>query len=186
MTYTLIAHTELTGTQASVTFSSIPATFTDLLLVGSARTSGTVGQSSLLYRLNNSQTGYSGRSLIGTGSSASSGTLGILDSSAAGGNWGRAAFVGINGGSDTTSSTFANFSFYLPNYKSSVAKSLSLDAVTENNGTTAYQEITALLWSGTDAVTSFSLAAYVASYVAGSSFTLYGITAGSSGGVVVS
>ena len=58
MTYTLIAHTELTGTQASVTFSSIPATFTDLLLVGSARTSGTVGQSSLLYMLIISQPGY--------------------------------------------------------------------------------------------------------------------------------
>lgn len=182
----LIQTQTLGSTQASVTFSSIPATFTDLYLVFSGRGSGNVGNTTLLYRLNDSQTGYSGRSLLGTGSSASSGTLSILDAPVAGGNWGRASFVGVNAGTDTTSNTFSVSSFYLPNYRSSVAKSLSFESVTENNGTTAYQDIVALSWTGTDAVTSFSLAAYQSSFVSGSSFSLYGITAGSSGGVTVS
>lgn len=172
MTYTLIAHTELASAQAEIVFSSIPATFTDLLVVASLRTS-TVN-ADIGIKLNNSTSNFSNRYLIGNGSSASSGS--------AIGN-----FLGTTSRSDMTASTFGNVQVYIPNYRLAAAKSLSSDSVSENNGTFANQVISAILWNDTSAITSLSLySVFGGDLVQFSSATLYGITSGSSGGVVVS
>jgi hypothetical protein len=187
MTYTLIAHTELTGTQSAIEFNSIPQTFTDLLLVVSARsnrstnnfyTNGKLG-------INNSTTGYSMRNLTGqfdgSSNAVTSGT-GLND------NVWAFTFPGNN----TTASTFGNAQFYFPNYTGSTAKSVSLDHVSEHNAQDflSWQVgILAGLTTQTAAITSIQIGIRsldTASLVSGSSATLYGITAGSSGGVVVS
>jgi hypothetical protein len=73
-TYTPIATTTGTGSSASVTFSSIPATYTDLVLI----VSGTLvsgGDSGVELRFNGtspSSSSYSGTTIGGDGSSASS------------------------------------------------------------------------------------------------------------------
>lgn len=73
-TYTPIATTNGTGSSGSVTFSSIPATYTDLVLV----VSGTLvsgGDSGLELRFNGTGSGstsYSGTLLDGNGTAASS------------------------------------------------------------------------------------------------------------------
>jgi hypothetical protein len=178
MTYTLIAHTELTSSQASITFSSIPATFTDLKLVFSLRGDASSAYNDSFVQFNGDTGGnYSFRRLYGTGSSAAS------DAASSGSNFGR---VGSSVGSTSTASTFANGEVYIPNYRSSAAKSFSSDGVTENNGAGAFQVIYADLYSGTSPITSLTLNGLSTNFISGSSATLYGITAGSSGRVVVS
>jgi hypothetical protein len=67
-TYTPIATTTGDGSSATITFSSIPSTYTDLILVLAGETS-TV--SDFTYRVNSdSGTNYSRTLMIGTGSSA--------------------------------------------------------------------------------------------------------------------
>jgi hypothetical protein len=174
----LIAHQELTSAAASITFSSIPATFTDLYLVVSARTdvSSVFGYAKI--KFNGSSSSYSIRGLQGDGSSAYS--------------FNNSIFFWNLAGASATASTFGNASFYIPNYTSAANKSISHDGVFENNATGAHATIQAGLWSVTDPITSISLSssnsglADAGNFVSGSSATLYGITAGSSGGVTVS
>lgn len=173
MSMTLIAHTELGSAQAEIVFSSIPATFTDLLCVFSVRSAG--AQQDFGLKFNTSTANFSNRYLIGAGSgSPFSGTS-------------PANFLGVLVGSGQTASTFANGQLYVPNYAGSSNKSYSVDSVGENNATAAYQNILAGLWSQTTAINSLSIYQINGNDVAQySSATLYGITAGSSGGVVVS
>lgn len=162
-TYTLIEAKTLSSTTASVTFSSIPSTYTDLVLNVSIRSSS--GTPWLNMRFNGATTNYSGRRLEGNGStagSASNSTSGYMT-------------LGIMGGSSDTASTFSSHSIYVPNYASANYKSLSTDGVTENNATAAYANLTANLWSDTAAITSILLIPEVGSFVQYSTFYLYGI-----------
>jgi hypothetical protein len=175
MTYTLIAHTELGSAQANITFSSIPATFTDLYLVTSLRNStANTPSGGRAFRLdfNNYATLATSAALQGQGSGTpTSFTLNFFTQTS----------------TDDTSGTFGSGSIYIPNYRVSAPKSISIDSVGENNATASEQQITAQLWSVNDAITSIRISAPFAGGVAQfSSATLYGITAGSSGGVVVS
>ena len=169
---TLIQTVTLTSDQATITFSSIPQTFTDLYLVVSARSSSSAG-AVFLCRLNSDANNHSSRLLEGNGSSASSTSTSIA----------RAGQVNFQA---STANTFGNIAVYIPNYRLSQSKSFSSDAVTENNGTLAIADINAVLYTQTAAVTSIQLAVSSAGFAANSSASLYGITSGSSGGVVVS
>jgi hypothetical protein len=169
----VIQHQELGSSQASITFSSISQGFTDLYLVYSLRTTGNDDYWGLA--LNGSTSNFSLRSLFGTGS-------GVTSDSRSDGLVGNTANP-----NNYTASTFSNGALYIPNYKSSTAKSLSNDAVTENNATEAKQRITAMLWNVTDPINSITLnAPPTLSFVQYSSATLYGVLAGTDGIVVVS
>jgi hypothetical protein len=70
-TYTPIATTTLGSAASSYTFSSIPGTYTDLILIGSHRS--TSGINGIHIRFNgDTGTNYSSTLLYGTGSAASS------------------------------------------------------------------------------------------------------------------
>jgi len=167
-TYNLIASQVVgSGGASSITFSSIPQTYTDLKLVISARSTSTSGAIGFQF---NGDTGsnYSWRRIIGNGSSASSGS--------------GTAVTGVAGdetGTDLTASTFSNNEMYIPNYSvSGIAKSVSVDGVTENNATTAYAQLTANLWTGTGAITQITILSYggsSANLAQNSTFYLYGI-----------
>jgi hypothetical protein len=164
------------GGAASITFSAIAADWTDLYIVTSFRTgSRTSGNGGFVYEVlfNGVSANRSSRNLRGSGSSVSSIT---------------ATEIWLHGGaSDDTANTFGNSSIYIPNYTSSSAKSASIDAVNETNGTTAYQLIGAGLWNQTDAITSITLKGLFGdSLVEHSSASLYGILAGSDGITTVS
>jgi hypothetical protein len=165
-TMTLIAsNTVGSGGVSSVTFSSIPATYTDLLLKISARTNRSAVQDNLAISLNNSSSSFSGITLYGYGSGAGAFSTG--------GN----TDVSIFDGASSTASTFSNGDIYIPNYTSSNYKSWSADSVEENNNTTAYSYLNAGLWSNTAAITSITFAsANSASFVQYSTFYLYGIS----------
>ena len=177
MSMTLIQHIALGSAQTSITFSSIPQTFTDLYLVLSARADSNQGVNNWFECAvlpNNSSTGITVRNLFGVGSSTGS-------------NDDVRFSGGMIAGAATTSNTFGNNAIYFPNYRSSVNKSWSVDSVYENNGTQAFQTIVAGLWANTAAITSLVLDPRDSgNFVTGTSATLYGITAGSSGGVTVS
>ena len=77
VTYTPITSNTLTSATASVTFSSISGTYTDLVLVVSAQSAST--NVDLAMRFNSdSGTNYSNTRLYGTGSAAGSGTRTLL------------------------------------------------------------------------------------------------------------
>lgn len=158
--YELIEHKKLDTAAASITFSNIPQIYTDLVLLVTARNSANVGAATLTF--NTSGGTYSRRRLYGSGSQVYSDT-GATDFEI--------------GYSTFTASTFSSASIYIPNYRSSVAKSYSSDSVSENNGTEAYQMLIAGLWSGTDAINSITLKTYLDSgnFVQHTSATLYGI-----------
>lgn len=164
-TYKLISSVTVgAGGASSITFSSIPGTYTDLCILSSVR--NTSAGSALNMRFNSSSTGYSDKYLEGNGASASSG------SNAGGGSY---ALAGDIASSSTTASTFANSMTYIPNYASSNYKSVSADAVTENNGTTAYTDLYASLWSNTSAITQIDMFPNANTFAQYSTFYLYGI-----------
>jgi hypothetical protein len=163
-TYVAIATTTVgSGGASTISFTSIPGTYTDLLLVYSLRSS-TSGEDSLI-KFNGSSSNFSSRSLKGDGSSASSG------------NRSDNVFSASQVYSTYTANTFSNGSIYIPNYAGSNNKSFSIDTVLENNATSASSELRAGLWSNTAAITSITLENYAAgNYVQYSSATLYGIS----------
>ena len=163
-TYTLISSNVLSSSAASVTFSAIPATYTDLVLRYSARTTtGTVDN--IQTSLNGATSGFSETYLYGTGSAAVSG---------AGSAQSVLYAIYVNGGS-TTASTFTNGEFYIPSYTASQNKPFSITGGLENNATLGRVFTTAALWSSSAAITSIKLEPFN-SFVSGSSFYLYGIS----------
>jgi hypothetical protein len=151
------------GGAASINFSSIPQTATDLLVLLSGRSTSTT--SAIRVNLNGSATGFSERVLQGDGGTALSFT--------------ETTFIGHIPRSDHTSSTFGSLALYIPNYAGSSNKSFSVDAATENNATTAYADIIAGVWSNTSAITQVTLTA--SNFAQYSSASLYLITKGSGG-----
>lgn len=156
------------GGAASIQFTSIPQTGTDLLVVLSARGSTASATASSLFYLNGATTAYNAKWFYGDGSTTSS-------SSGIG--------IPVNGANSTTN-TFGNASFYIPNYASSLAKTISIEAVTENNAAEAWQNIKAHSWNGTSAVTSISVIANANTFAQYSTASLYIITKGSGGATV--
>jgi hypothetical protein len=162
-TMTLIASSTVgAGGASAVTFSSIPQTYTDLQIYATGRVS-TTPLSDLIVKFNGSSTGYTQKYIIGTGSSAVSGSQ----------TYGQ---IGVMGGSLTTANTFSTNSTYIPNYTSSNYKSFSSDDAYENNATQAYSSFWANLWSNTAAITSLEISCTSGlTMVQYSSFYLYGI-----------
>ena len=148
------------GGAANIEFASIPATYTDLLLFVSARSSTTNDY----YRINinSSALNFSGLYLGSTGTSVVTGS-----SSPA---FGRMTQSGY------TANTFGNDFWYLPNYTSSNNKSISVDAVTENNSTTSYLDLVAGLWSQSAAITNIKFVPNTGNFAQYTTATLYGIS----------
>ena len=167
-TMTLIAsNTVGSGGVTTYTFSSIPQTYTDLILKVSARTnaSGTYVDD-LILQFNSSTTNYSYTQLYGTGSAVGSGNSSGL----------AGAYAGTFDSTNATANTFGNSEMYIPNYAGSNYKSISANAVTENNATASFQNLVASLWSNTAAITSITLASLNGgSFIQYSTFYLYGI-----------
>ena len=160
---------------SSVTFSSIPQTgYTDLVVVCSVRGTRAYVFDSAQIRFNgDTGSNYSYRDLLGEGggtpASGSNTSRGISD---------RIYLVNVMPAANATASTFGSFNIYIPNYTSANYKSISVDAVGENNSSTAGDVADVLeagLWSSTAAITSITVGAYSASMTQHSTFYLYGV-----------
>jgi len=162
-TFTLIQTVTVGTATASIDFTSIPATFTDLCLKLSTRFSTSYTSDTMKISLNTLTTNFTYRQLAGNGSAAASynGTFGN---------------AGDSDANSATASTFSNMELYFPNYAGSQYKSWSADTVTENNATAAISLLIAGLWSNTAAINAIGLTPYSGgNFVQYSTASLYGI-----------
>jgi hypothetical protein len=165
-TYELIASSTIGVLgAASFDFTSIPSTYTDLLLDISVRSSQTGAANDMAIGFNGSTTSFTTRFIQGQPSlspTTNSGTSPVR-------------FAGNATSSGATSSTFSNVQIYIPNYAGSNNKSFSIDAVTENNATEAYSNLIAGLWSNTAAINQVTISASSLLFVQYSTAYLYGV-----------
>ena len=166
--YNLIATTTASTDVVSIVFSSIPQTFTDLLVVTSIRLDYGATSSSLGLFLNTAASDTSYRVLQGNGSATSSSN-----------NSGQTDFyLGEVNANSSTASVFSSGQVYIPNYTGSTQKSMSSDNCSENNAATSFQNLNAGLCTKTAAVTSITIRGFgggsgnIRQY---SSASLYGI-----------
>jgi hypothetical protein len=158
-TFTKIADVTVgSGGAASIDFSSIPSTYTDLCVKFSGSNS-TGSPQVVLISFNSSTSSFTQKYVEGNGSSASSGSI--------------ARFVASTA---DISNTFSNAEIYIPNYASANNKSFSGDSVTENNGNPAYATLNAGLWSNTSAINQVTLTQNGGNFRQYTTATLYGIS----------
>lgn len=163
------------GGASSILLDNIPQTFTDLVIKLSGRSVSTSNLIDVALRFNGSSSSYSHRYVYGTGSSTAStsnytGTDKLYFGTVTKGLW--------------TANTFGNTEIYIPNYAGSASKTVTVDSVSEQNSSEAYQFLTAGLWSNSAAITSISLFVIGDNLAQYSSASLYGITKGSGGATV--
>jgi hypothetical protein len=164
-TYKKIATTTLGSAQASVTFSTISGSYTDLVLVANWGVS--VNGDGTILRFN-SDTGnnYSDTELYGTGSSAASQRRS------------NASFIDITraiAGDGTN--IYTNAIINIQNYSNTTTYKTAL--LRSNLATGTYAGVAALvgLWRSTSAITSITILPASNNLLSGSTFTLYGIKA---------
>jgi hypothetical protein len=169
-TYTLIASNVLSSSASSVTFSSIPNTYTDLAVRVSGRSDDSSNSSNSIRFFINSNTGtvYSFTRILGNGTSVAS--------YSAPANTDELYF---NNGLSTalsTANTFGNAEIYIPNYTSSTNKPVGSFQVAETNSSPVSVGMTAGSIRITSAITTIQVTLNPTySFVTGSSFYLYGI-----------
>jgi hypothetical protein len=164
-TYKLIEGKTLSSAVSSVTFSSIPQTYTDLQLLISSRATQNVTRELVKILPNGSTTSNTRLLLFG------------YDSGSVASGSDTDKYIGWQSGNSTTANTFSNFSVYFPNYTSSNYKSYSADTVAENNSSTSWiVALNASLWSNTASLTSIEIACETSTFAVDSTFYLYGIS----------
>jgi hypothetical protein len=165
----LIETITLTSSANTITFSSIPQTYTDLLAVISARSDVADTAPLFFLRVNDQDaTNRTAKRLNGSGSAVF--IQNPTDNR-----------VGSIPGSNATANTFGNTSIYFANYSTALVKSFGSDSVTENNATAASQNLLALRHNITEEITSLVFSGGLDNFVAGSTISLYGILKGSDG-----
>ena len=161
-TYTPIATTTLGSSASSYTFSSIPSTYTDLVLVTTSKT--TSGSNDAIIRFNSdSGTNYSSTILSGSGSAASSARTS------------NATYAFLDSYGWVTSSDFNVSVTQIMNYSNSTTYKTIL---ARGNNASAGVDAIVSLWRSTSAINSITLfLAGSLTLASGSTFTLYGIAA---------
>ena len=159
LTYQPIATQTLSGTAATITLSSIPSTYTDLVLIVAP-----IGTASLQIQttMNNDNSAlYSYTGISGNGTSAESYRAS-----------GRTYILPDYYYSVTTSGGYVQYNFM--NYANTTTYKTVLMR-SSNAGTAAMANVG--LYRSTSAINRIDLTASASTFAAGSQFTLYGITA---------
>ena len=164
----LISSQTLGSAAASVTFSSIPATYTDLVLRISARQLNSGTSNSINLTFNNLNTSIYSYTLLEGGGSG----YGALSARDNGNTEGRMYYTN---GNTSTANTFSSTEYYIPSYNAAQSKPFSNFSPQENNLGTAYMNVSANLFRNNNAITSIALASNDQNFAIGSSFYLYGL-----------
>jgi hypothetical protein len=173
-TYTFIASTTIDTPASNITFSSIPATYTDLKIVASMRvTDGGEGTTPPISRCEitfNTGSSYTIQMLYGIPGASTA------VNAAGGGPGTRSFYAGAATSSNATASTFASSEYYISNYTSSNNKSFAIDNAIENNATSSEGDITSGLWSGTATISTIKINPYnLGNFAQYTTMYLYGI-----------
>lgn len=129
---------------ATIDFTSIPQTYTDLAVQFSSRTSRSDAQANVGIRFNSSLLNLNSRILRGLNTAPDSYTSATEIEFSSTGN-------------TATASVFGSAFIYITNYTSSNNKSVSLESAGETNSANAFISITAGLWSNSAAMTTVTL-----------------------------
>jgi hypothetical protein len=161
-TYTPLARTTLSSAAASVTFSSISGSYTDLILVSNL--GGSVSGEAVRIQINSdSGSNYSYTAIRGNGTSATS------ERATSATSLRISTGVGV-----TTNTSDMTIITNLQNYSNTTTfKTLISRAGQAANGT----ESSVGLWRSTSAINAIQVSNTNGNIVAGSTFTLYGILA---------
>ena len=164
-TYEPIASHTLTSSATSYTFTSVPSTFTDLVLVVNAQRSTTAENPSLTLRFN-SDTGsnYSMTNLLGNGSSASSSRQS------------NQSMMNLSYHSLPSADSFATYVISIASYTNTNVYKTVLSA----SGHASYGvQRTVGLWRSTAAITSVTVTndGSPTNFSTGCTFSLYGLAA---------
>jgi hypothetical protein len=162
-TYEPIQSQVLGSSQASVVFSTIPQTYTDLILIGNSRSAASNGADVGIQFNSDTGNNYSRTRIQGDGSTA--GSFRATNE--------NKMFGGLHNVSTDTANTFGANIWHIMNYSNSVTyKTLLIRGNRVNNNVF----LSATLWRSTAAVTSITLTTDSgASFDTGSTFVLYGI-----------
>lgn len=155
-----IADITVASPVTSVTFSSIPQGYTDLSLRLSVRTSAAADFELIRFSLNGVEGSF--RELYGTSATVGQGQAGQHR-------------IGYASGATTTANTFANGELYIPNYTGTTAKTSWADMVNENGGSVSVLSLTVNASSVTSGINSINVFLMTGSFVANSTFGLYGV-----------
>jgi hypothetical protein len=158
LTYESIATTTLASTNSTITFSSIPSTYTDLVLIGAP-----IVSASLDYKwyVNGDNTSglYSQTRLLGNGSSATSARTTAAN------------FLYLDATAPASGSV-QNFVMNFMNYANATTYKTVLVRYNDAGTETAAR---VNLWRNTNAITSITISTDTSTFAIGSQFTLYGI-----------
>jgi hypothetical protein len=162
-TYEPIQTTTLTGNQTTVTLTSIPGTYTDLVLVINAK-NDTLTNSEIRFN-SDSTTNYSMTALFGDGSTAQS----VIETSTAQASIDYISYL------YTTDFAYSNV-IQIMNYSNTTTYKTFLARA---NSAASGVDLIAGLWRQTAAITSLSILTTTGTrnFASGSTFTLYGIKA---------
>lgn len=157
-TYEKIDKATATGSESTISFTSIPATYTDLVLVFNGYTNA---QAACNLRFNNdSGTNYSQTRLLGSGSAATSDR--------------DPSLAQINAFVSTSTSNNINEIIQIQNYSNATTYKTAL---LRWNNAASYVAAIVGLWRSTSAINRVDMILSTSTYATGSTFTLYGIKA---------
>ena len=172
ITYDPIATTTLGSAAASITFSSIPSTFTDLVIAGQIRStrSGEITDQYTFVLNSDTGTNYSSTTMYDNDEAAPQVTRS-----------GNSTNIGLVRcpGPNATSGVFGTVLSNIQNYSNSTTFKTILTSWGSQGDTTFYfLGKTVTLWRNTNAITSIEVKSVTSSNLAiGTSLTLYGIKA---------
>jgi hypothetical protein len=176
--FTVIDHTELTGTAASWNVTSIPSSYDHLLIMGSVRSDyAAVYYDVMGLRFNGDDGSNYTSTLVYAGDATPTSTR-----SGAATSGGPVYCVPA---ASSTADTFGPFTMWIPHY-SNTANYKQVFAQGSNEGMTAvsyqwWMSMNAILWGSTAAIDEITISCQrnswqYADFVEFSSFTLYGVT----------
>jgi hypothetical protein len=152
-TYTQIGTAQVVGAggAANITFSSIPSTFTDLIIKISGRDNreGQILDDIRIIVNNNTSAVYAMTRIIAVP------TSGVFSGTT--GSGATEAGVGFVTAETASAQVFGNTDIYISNYASSAPKSGTIDGVSENNAAISGLVFNALYINTTDPITSIQL-----------------------------
>jgi len=170
---TVISHTEL-ASASQIQLNSIPGTYTDLMIVASLRLpeeNPFIG-----FRLNGISSGITHLAIGGDGSGGGLGGLTRTEE-----------YIGSIMHANATANAYGTLTARIPNYAISANKTVLYELFGATANTACFQQAGGMMYSTSSPITSITIYNWASSNLSQySSITLYGITAGSSGGVTVS
>jgi hypothetical protein len=164
-TYSQIATQTLGSTTATVTFSNIPQTYTNLRLVMSAAIPSGSDAFSFWQANGDTATNYSQTNLYGTGSTAGSDRITSISNP----SFNYYSNITTTVGQNATVATWFNYS------NTTTYKTMLVRSNTATGPSFPGVSGTSALWRSTAAITSLSFKVQGNSFATGSTFTLYGI-----------